>query len=156
MTAEVFLPPILPPAVRKRLLLQCEGLKQRLSETVFPLLRKTYVDSRDKRKRITWSPFRLSVSICKLSETDSFIAYAETVSVFRKGRRLFFETKEKRIRIKDGKYLPPKKEERKRKKAKSEEKPKKCWLFEKNMLYYVMDNASSAAKDVRKGEFIGG
>ena len=126
MSAEVFLPSLLPPAVEKRLLLQCEGLKRRLSETVFPLLKKTYADSTSKRKRLIWSPFRLSISICELSRTDELILYTETVSVFRKGKRLYFETKEKRIRMKDGKYLPPKKEARGQKEAKSEEKPKKC------------------------------
>lgn len=136
MTAEVFLPPVLPPAVRKRLLLQCEGLKQRLSDTVFPLLRKTYVDSRDKRKRITWSPFRLSISICELSRTDELILYTETVSVFRKGKRLYFETKEKRIRMKDGKYLPPKKK-REGKKKQNPRKNQKNVDFSKKVCYIM-------------------
>ena len=129
MTAEVLLPPTPPPAVEKRLLLQCESLKQRLSESVFPLLRKSYGDSSDKRKRITWSPFRLSVSLREISRTSAFVVYLKTVAVFRKGKRLYFQKKTELRCIKDGKYIPEKKlkrEKRKPKKtSKSKEKAKK-------------------------------
>lgn len=130
MTGEVFLPEEIPPAIEKRFLSQCEGLKRRLSETVAPLLRKKYAASPDKRKRLTWSPFRLSVSVREISRTGSVYTYAETVTVFRKGKRLFFKEKTLRQRAKDGKYLPEKKPSRQKKNAKrnakSEEKAKNC------------------------------
>ena len=95
-----------------------------------PLLREKYIKDPDKRKRITWAPFRLSVSTREVSRTDSVLVYTETVTVFRKGKRLCFKEKSVRQRIKDGKYLPeekpPRKKQKPKRRNKSEEKAKKC------------------------------
>jgi hypothetical protein len=130
MTAEVLLPKEMPPAVEKRFLSRCEGLKRRLSDTVAPLLREKYEKSEEKRKKIVWKPFRLSVLVRVLSRSDAVLVYTETVSVFRKGKRLFFKESTVRQRVRDGKYLPrersSEKEKKAKRKTKSEEKAKNC------------------------------